>query len=144
MVMQGILFLNIISIDLGSRGAHGGFVTWHSICSSPIDLRVAACGAIPYFFLPSTTYSLVPVMGTMRYFCPADCEVYSLRNCLQLAQLCPPKRHSQENCCKTKTQQSINKRIWVNDWASDNTGLLPARQRLVSCDLCCHGGARHV
>lgn len=58
-------------------------------------------------------YPLLPIMGTMRYFCPVDCGVYSVRNCLKLAQLCLPNRHSRENCCKTKTHQSTKGFEWT-------------------------------
>lgn len=61
----------------------------------------------------ATIYPVLPIMGTMRYFCPVDCGVYSVRNCLKLAQLCLPNRHSRENCCKTKTHQSTKGFEWT-------------------------------
>lgn len=94
----------------------------------------------PSFFLPSAIYPLLPIMGTVRYFCPAHCGVYSVRNCHAISTIVSTK---QENCCKTKPHQST-KGFEGRGWGADNPRLLPARARLVSCDLCCHGGARPV
>lgn len=132
-----VVYFLAISIDLGSTG---GLVTWHSIPSSPRDLCVVACGAISYFL---NHFSSPPQHGDHEIF--LSCWLWGLftdklpaiSTIVSTKQTFPGKLLQNKN-------PSIHKRIWVNGWTADNTGHLPTRQRLVSCDLCCHGGAWHV